>query len=1232
MPFAEDSYTGNGSTKEFNISFAYIEEGHIKVALNEVATTAFTVDTSTSPKKVVMNTLASETSTQTTTGAPKSGVAVLVFRDTPLNNALVDYTDGSTLIADDLDKSNQQFLFLLQEQDDEQAANISHGLAGHDAKNDQIINVADPTAAQHAATKNYVDTNFQPLDAELTELATMSSGTASALADLTQTEAQILDGATVTTSELNTLDGITASTSELNKLDGVTASTAELNKLDGVTSTTAELNILDGVTATAAEINTLDGITANTAELNKLDGVTASTAEINKLDGLTPTTAELNFVDGVTSAIQNQINGKQPLDAELTELATMPATTASALADLTQAEVQVLDGATLSTAELNTLDGITATAAELNVLDGSSATTADLNKLSAVSATSAELNKLDGITSSTSELNILDGVTATAAELNVADGITASTAELNQLDGKTISSTLTPANTNDIPTSSAVNTFVSGLLNALGGFVAIANENSFPTTNPDPSDNAGTVVSIADAGGMSVNSSGVGSGQTTAGTAVTITGFPSTFNSTTIQAGLGLQVQTTSTLNTYTYHKVYAKDEDVRQLSQDVDDFKARYRVGDSNPTTDLDSGDLFFNRGTGKMLVYNGQNTAWEEVQSIGEFFINTLSASSSTGGGSATFNGTAYRFTLSNAPTNAEQLMVSVNGVVQKPNSGTSQPSEGFAIDGSDIIFAAAPATGATFFITTIGSAVNIGTPSAGTVGTTQLATSAVTNDKVSSSAAIAQSKLDLSITNAEVSASAAIASSKLAKPIDFADNEKARFGTGNDLEIYHDGSNSVVKDNGTGKLILDTDGTAIEFQKAGLEVLAKFNTDGASELYYDNVKKFETKSDGIDVTGEVQCDSLDVDGNVDIEGTYDGTVCKIKNNRGSASTDGGLEVETSTTAAKTLSVKNAGTERFYVKGDGTAYFNSNVGLGVTSPTERLHLSGNQFFQSSVSTNTTQNTITFRNTIASGYTNAQIEVATDSQYWTGNLLFRTASASNANILVERMRVRSNGDVILGKYRAPNTFGTVADNKPYELKVAPYGWANGSEIASISMGSHGGTGQDDGQIVFKTAENVHSSATGLQERVRILSNGGLTFNGDTAQANALDDYEEGTWTPAWGGTNISGGGTGITSVSGCTYVKIGKLVLVRGRFSLSGTTGNMANSDGFYLTGLPYNNTENTSTGSWWSSSSWTSGTRATGIAMAYTGGQMYFGGEYSGGMSRGHNRSFAISYYTSD
>ena len=58
-----------------------------------------------------------------------------------------------------------------------------------------------------------IGTNVQHFDAELDELATMSSGTASALADLTGTEVQILDGATVSTAELNIVDGSTSATS-----------------------------------------------------------------------------------------------------------------------------------------------------------------------------------------------------------------------------------------------------------------------------------------------------------------------------------------------------------------------------------------------------------------------------------------------------------------------------------------------------------------------------------------------------------------------------------------------------------------------------------------------------------------------------------------------------------------------------------------------------------------------------------------------------------------------------------------------------------------------------------------------------------------------------------------------------------------------------------------------------------------------------------------------------------
>ena len=221
-----------------------------------------------------------------------------------------------------------------------------------------------------------IGTDVEPHSDKLTELATMNQNTAQSLADLTSSEVQILDGATVTTAQLNRLDAtssvqtqldakqpLDAELTELATMSSGTASaladltSTEVGILDGLTTTTAELNTLDGVTASTSEINILDGVTASTSEINKLDGVTATTAEINKLDGVTATTTEINFIDGVTSAIQTQLNNKQPLDSELTDLATMASGTASALADLTGTEVAILDGATVTTTELNIMDG-----------------------------------------------------------------------------------------------------------------------------------------------------------------------------------------------------------------------------------------------------------------------------------------------------------------------------------------------------------------------------------------------------------------------------------------------------------------------------------------------------------------------------------------------------------------------------------------------------------------------------------------------------------------------------------------------------------------------------------------------------------------------------------------------------------------------------------------------------------------------------------------------------------
>ena len=94
-------------------------------------------------------------------------------------------------------------------------------------------------------------------------------------------------------------------------------------------------------------------------------------------------------------------------------------------------------------------------------------------------------------------------------------------------------------------------------------------------------------------------------------------------------------------------------------------------------------------------------------------------------------------------------------------------------------------------------------------------------------------------------------------------FNDNVKALFGTNHDLEIYHDGSNSYIKDAGTGDLQIQATGSTFIKSSDGTKISAQFAPDSYTRLYYNNAIKLQTTSTGIDVTGEVQADSLDIDG---------------------------------------------------------------------------------------------------------------------------------------------------------------------------------------------------------------------------------------------------------------------------------------------------------------------------------------------------------------------------------
>ena len=140
-----------------------------------------------------------------------------------------------------------------------------------------------------------------------------------------------------------------------------------------------------------------------------------------------------------------------------------------------------------------------------------------------------------------------------------------------------------------------------------------------------------------------------------------------------------------------------------------------------------------------------------------------------------SSGFNGSTTAFTLqvsgSNvSPGTANDIVVSLGGVIQNPNND-------YTIAGSTLTFTTAPASGLSFFAVVLGQSIDssVSTPADGTVTGT-----------------------------------------KLSNPLDLVDNQKIRFGTGNDLEIFHNASNSVINDAGTGDLLLQLGGVT-KFQLA-------------------------------------------------------------------------------------------------------------------------------------------------------------------------------------------------------------------------------------------------------------------------------------------------------------------------------------------------------------------------------------------------------------------------------
>jgi len=192
-------------------------------------------------------------------------------------------------------------------------------------------------------------------------------------------------------------------------------------------------------------------------------------------------------------------------------------------------------------------------------------------------------------------------------------------------------------------------------------------------------------------------------------------------------------------------------------------------------------------------------------------------------------------------------------------------------------------------------------------------------------------------------------------------FGDNDKAIFGAGSDLQIYHNGSTSFIDDAGTGALAIRSN--EIQLQKYTGETLASFLADSTVQLRYDNSAKLATTATGIDVTGTVVSDGLTVDTNtlyvdstnnrVGIGTNSPGYLLDVAGNarlnassnpiflfaeagtwRGllTASSSIGLSLETN--GALPLKFNTNGSERMRIDSSG------NVGIGVTAPHSALEV----------------------------------------------------------------------------------------------------------------------------------------------------------------------------------------------------------------------------------------------------------------------------------------------------
>jgi len=364
-----------------------------------------------------------------------------------------------------------------------------------------------------------------------------------------------------------------------------------------------------------------------------------------------------------------------------------------------------------------------------------------------------------------------------------------------------------------------------------------------------------------------------------------------------------------------------------------------------------------------------------------------------------------------------------------------------------------------------------------------------------------------------------------------INFADNKKAIFGAGSDLEVYHDGSNSYIKDSGTGSLLIDA--TNLYFRNASGEEYASFISDGAANLKYNGSTRIVTNTTGIDVTGTATMDGLTVDGAgtavfsggqyLRVDGDAAGVTdlepvlwarskvgasipqINVKGTQWQFGGGGTLDAN----PAMTIDYASGDISFYEDTGTSQALFwdasTERLGIGTTSPSKNLHI-----YDASGGA-----TLKIESNTANAYDSSKIELLGGNLSTSEILLGDTISATVGRIIyrhdgnslafdvsnAERMRIDSSGRLLIGRNASASNAN--AD----DLQIGNTSGTHGLSILSQnnSVGAiyfADNDNNDAGTITYDHAGNALRFNTNRTERMRIDSSGrvGIGTSSPTAK------------------------------------------------------------------------------------------------------------------------------------